>query len=233
MPLIEICQENRSSFVYGSKIPHKRTFTLNHTIIGLSNKTSGFLKDKLMVFQDGRLKYRMKESNRFSWALNRFLPIFVLFPCVILCIFLPQYDFLWILLLLLSIVITSGFIARQYTIFEGGMEIGVSQEKWTKSVRSFSIQGNTYRIYSHSHERYSLFKNEIQIALYERKLEKSKNRYLIYYAIDESIEIIELFCFWIDMFYYDDERGIIILKTYPLSDKHPEYMLWRPKDVEQ
>ena len=123
MPLIEICQENRSEFVYGSKIPHKRTFTLNHTIIGLSNKTSGFSKDKLMVFQDGRLKYRMRESNRLSWALTRFLPICVLFPCCMFYIFLPQYDFLWILLLLLSIVITSGFIARQYTIFEDRMEI--------------------------------------------------------------------------------------------------------------
>lgn len=232
MPLIEIYQGNGPSLVYGPKVPHKRAFLLDNTTVGLTNKYSGFSKDKLVIFQNGHLKYRLKESNRLNWALNFILPICVLFLCFMLSIFLPQYESLWVLLLLTSIIMVRSFINRQYAIFENGEKIGISLERWIKPTSSFSIRNSTYRIYSHNHERYSLFKDEMQIALYNRKLEKGRNKYLIYYTAAESIEIIELFCVWIDMFHYNDERGRIVLKTFAFSDKHPEYALWRPKDIE-
>lgn len=234
MPMIEIYQGNGSSSVYGTNIPHKRTFLIDNVIVGLTNKCSGFSKDKLIIFQDGQPKYRLKESNRLNWALKLLLPICVLFLCFVLFIFFPQYEILCVLLFLFFAITSSISINRQYTIFENEEKIGFSQERWIKPISSFLMQNSTYRICSHSHERYSLFKGEKQIALYNRKLEKAKNRYLIHYSADEPLEIIELFCLWIDMFNYDDERGRTIIKTFSIHpDKHPEYTIWRPEDVEQ
>lgn len=235
MPMIEISQGNGPGLVYGIniKIPHERTFLFGSLTVGLTNKYSRFSKDKLIIFQDGQIKFRLKESNRLNWALNSVLPICVLLLCFTLFIFFPQYEALWVSLFLVFIILVVGSINRQYSIFEGEEEIGFSQERWIKPISSFSIRNNNYRIYSHSHERYSLFKDGIQIALYNRKLEKSKNRYLIYYSADEPLEVIELFCLWIDMFHYDEGRGRTILKTFNLHpDKHTEYTFWRPKDVE-
>lgn len=234
MPMIEIYQGNGPSLVYGTNIPHKRTFLIGNAIVGLTNKCSGFSKDKLIIFQDGHPKYRLKESSRLNWALKLFLPMCVLFLCFVLFIFFPQYEFLCVLLFLFFATATGISINRQYSIFEDGEEIGFSQERWIKPISSFSIRNHTYRICAHSHERYSLFKDGMQIALYNRRLEKAKNRYLIYYSADEPLEIIELFCLWIDMFNYDDERGRTILKTFSVyPDKHPEYTFWRPADIEQ
>lgn len=230
MPMIELHQGNRTGLIYGSKIPHKRTFLLSNTIIGLSNKHSGFSKDKLIIFQDGHTKYILKETNRINWALKRILPICVLFLYLILQIFFPYYELLWVLLFIASIMMADSFINQQYAVFEGKEKVGSSL---IKPINCFSIQNNIYRIYSHGHECYSLFKNETQIALYARKLEKAKSKYLIYYSAEEPIEIIELFCLWIDMFNYDDERGRTILKTFSLfPDKHIEHTVWRPKDAE-
>ena len=233
MPMIEIYQGNAQSLVYGLKTPHKRTFLFGSLTVGLTNKYSCFSKDKLIIFQGGQVKYRLKESNRLNWALNSILPICVLLLCFTFFIFFPQYGALWVSLFLVFIILVVGSINRQYSIFEGEEEIGFSQERWINPISSFSIRNNNYRIYSHSHEHYSLFKDGIQIALYSRKLEKSKSRYLIYYSADEPLEVIELFCLWIDMFHYDDNRGRTILKTFNLHpDKHTEYTFWRPEDVE-
>ncbi len=60
MPVMEI-QGDGPSLVYGPRIPHhKRTFLIGNTVIGLSNKFSGFQKDKLVILQDNRPKYRLK-----------------------------------------------------------------------------------------------------------------------------------------------------------------------------
>ncbi len=60
MPVMEI-QGDGPSLVYGPIIPHhKRTFLIGNTVIGLSNKFSGFQKDKLVILQDNRPKYRLK-----------------------------------------------------------------------------------------------------------------------------------------------------------------------------
>lgn len=235
MPMIEICQGNDPGLVYGIniKIPHKRAFLFGSLTVGLTNKYSRFSRDKLVIFQDGHVKYRLKESNRLNWALNSILPMCLLLLCFMFFIFFPQYEALWVSLFLIFIIIVVGSINRQYSVLEGEKEIGFSQERWIKPISSFSIRSNTYRIYSHSHERYSLLKDGIQIALYSRNLEKSKNKYLIYYSENEPLEIIELFCLWIDMFNYDDGRGRTILKTFRLyPDKHTEYTFWRPEDIE-
>lgn len=230
MPMIELHQGNRTELIYGSKIPHKRTFMLSNTIIGLSNKHSGFSKDKLIIFQDGHINYILKETNRLNWALRRILPICVLFLCFTLQILFPYYELLWVLLFIASIMMAHSFINQQYAVFDGKEKVGFSL---IKPLNCFSIQNNIYCIYSHSHECYSLLKNETQIALYTRMLAKSKSKYLIYYSAEEPIEIIELFCLWIDMFNYDDERGRTILKTFNLfPDKYIEHTVWRPKDVE-
>lgn len=231
MPMIEIYQENDPGLVYdvNLKIPHRRAFLFDGIPVGLTNKFSRFSKDKLIIFQDGHTKYRLKESNRWNWALNSVLPVCALLLCFALFIFFSQNEGLWVSLFLVFIIMVVGSINRQYSIFEGEEKIGFSQERWIKPISSFLIRNNTYRVCTHSHERYSLFKDGTQIALYNRKLDKSKSRYLIYYSADEPLEIIELFCLWIDMFHYDDGRGRITLKTVSLRpDKHPEYTLWRP-----
>lgn len=235
MPMIEISQGNGPGLVFGinAEIPHRRTFLLGSLTVGLTDKYSHFSKDKLVIFQDGHVKYRLKESNRLNWALNSILPVCVLLLGFTLSIFFPQYEALWKSLSFIFIIMILTSVNQQYSIFEGEEEIGFSQERWIKPISSFSIRNSNYRIYSHSHERYSLFKDGIQVGLYNRKLEKWKNRYLIYYSADEPLEIIELFCLWIDMFHYDNGGGRTVLKTFTLRpDKHTEYTFWRPKDVE-
>lgn len=231
MPVIEICQGNGPSLIYGTIVPHKRIFLFGNTIIGSTNICARFSKDKLIVYQNNHVRYRLKETNKWNSTLRFILPICIFFLCCIFLMLLPQYDNFLMFLTVASIIITPGFFNPQYVILENDLEIGFSLETGRKPIKSFSMRNDTYHLYLHSHERYSLFKNEEQIALYRRELEKGRSRYWIYYTPDEPIEMIGLFCLWIDMYYYDDVRGITIIKTTGPPDKHPEYTFWRPKDI--
>ena len=231
MPIMEI-QRNGPDLAYAPIMPHhKRTFLLGNTVIGLSNKFSGFQKDKFVILQDNHLKYRLKEKSRLNWAFRHFLPVCIFALCFLFLIFFPRCEVLAVILFIASLIIIKGFFNAQYAIIENNVEIGFSMEKRKTSISSFSIKEDIYHIHSHSHERYSLFKNKTQIALYERTLEKGKNKYFVYYA-DEPKEIIELFGLWIDMYNYNDSRGRTIIRTFGLPDKHPEFTLWRPKDID-
>lgn len=232
MPIMEIDQGGRASLIYGLDTPHRRTFLVGDTIIGATNKCPWFLKDKLIFFQDGHMKYRARETNRLNWALRSFLPVCIFFLCLSMLIFFPQYEAFGVILVIASFMIADSFFYPQYAIFKGDVEIGYVRTARKDSIgRAFSINDDIYRIYVHSHEQYSLFKNGVQIALYKRKLENYRSRYHIYYDPERSVEVIQLFCLWIDLFYYDDVGGRIILKTFRHFDKHPEYTVWRPKDL--
>ena len=234
MPAMEIRQGDAPSVVYGLKTAHRRAFLVGSTIIGLSNKFSGFQKDKLVIFQNGRIKYRLKETDRLNWALRFFLPVVNFLLCLLFCAFFPQHEPLMVILFIASLVVIHNLFRPRYAVFEEATEIGVSGGNGEISTRSFSIKKDIYRLYYHSGERYSLFKNGTQIAVYEQKLENWRNQYLVYYAAEEPREMIELFGLWIDMEHYNDSHGRTLLKSYPLlPDKHPEYALWRPEDMGQ
>ncbi len=231
MPAIEICQGSGPSLICGTIAPHKRIFLFGKTVIGSTDICAPFSKDKLIIYQDDHVKYRLKEANKLNSALRLILPTCMLLLWCVFLICFPQYDDFLIFPAVASIIITPAFFKPQYVILENDLEIGFSLRKGRKAIKSFSVRNDTYRLCIHSQERYSLFKNEEQIALYRRELEKGRSRYGIFYTADEPIEMIELFCLWIDMYYYDDVRGITILKTSGPPDKHPEYTFWRPKDL--
>ncbi len=228
MPVMEIRQVGGKSSIYGLKIPHRRTFLREDTIVGLSNRSSGFQKDKLVVFQGDRPKYRVREIDRSNWALRSLLPAGVFLLCLAFLIAAPRYKAFAVLLMISSILMSKSLFAPQYAVLEDDVEIGALRGK--DPAKGFSRRKEIYHIHSHSEERYSLFKNGTQVALYKRELEKRRNKYLICYASEEPPERIELFCLWIDMSIYDNERGLTILKTYGPPDKHPEYTSWRPRD---
>jgi len=158
MPVIEICQGNGPSLIYGTIAPHKRIFLFGKTIIGSTNICARFSKDKLIIYQGNHVKYRLKETNKLNSTLRFILPICILLLWCIFLILLPQYDDFLMFLTTASIIITPGFCKPQYIILEDDLEIGFSLRKGRKAIKNFSMRNDTYHLCIHSHERYSLFK---------------------------------------------------------------------------
>lgn len=178
----------------------KAQFFFNESFLGTSEYQHGFFMKEISVFQNSKLEYRLKESNRFIWFLRN-------------CLYLISFIF-------------QIFLCPKYTIFDNkGKVIGNSHENCFRPARTFTIYNNLYHILIHKNSYFSLFKNGIQIALYERK----KNEYFIYYSDDESVETIGLFCLFIDLNFFTNYNGRIT-KVIVLHDSHPEYTTWRPKE---
>ncbi len=177
-------------------------------MIGTSRYTYSFFMDEIVVYQDNIPKYRFKETNRFVWFLRNCL-------------------------LFISFIIAL-FINGRYTIYEAGTEIGYTMEKWVRPIENFMIHDNCYRLFVHKNNHFSLTKNGEQIALYakrpEKMLEARPDTYDIDYDINEPIEIIELFCLFIDVFFFTHYDGTSHIKVIVPHNRYLEHTLWRPKE---
>jgi len=193
-----------SMTIYRKDCKKLRQFYQNNIFIGTSRNTHGFLMDEITVYQDGIEKIKLKEVNYFVWFL-RHIPIFSIF---------------------FMLLINSRFV-----FLEDGKNIGYTADKWFRPVRNFIIHGNTYQLYAHKNNFFSLLKNGVQVSLY-KKLPYSKckrNTYYISFLPQESLEIIQLFCIFIDLFFYDNYNGRIIEKNVVFSDHHSEHLFWSPE----
>lgn len=182
-------------------------------MIGTSRYTSGFLMDEIVIYQNGAPKYRLKESSRLVWFLRNGLP-------------------------LISFLI-SLFLNGRYAVFEDDAEIGCAREKWIKPISSFVIRDDLYRMFAHKGNCFSLTKNSIQIALYTKRPEGSvfhaappwpAHTYDVDYEEAEQIEIIELFCLFIDVFFFTLYDGTSNIKVIVPNDPYSHHTLWQPNE---
>lgn len=145
----------------------------------------------------------------------------------------PRYLVLRKCLPLLSLVIAL-FINGRYTIYEGEAEVGRALEKWVKPIETFLLHGDRYRLSVHRGNRFSLTKNGGQIALYQKRpektLEASPGAYDIDYDVNEPLELIELFCLLIDVFFFTPYTGASHINVLVPHDPCPERAHWRPKE---
>ena len=171
--------------IYKKQLKKEFQFFRDGIMIGTSRYTYSFLMDEIIVYQGSIPKYKFKETNHFIWFLRNCL-------------------------LLVSFIITL-FVNGRYTIYEDEKEIGYTLEKWIKPIEHFMLHGDCYRLLPHKGNCFSLTKNGEQIALYtkqpEKMLEIRPDTYDIDYDINEPIEIIELFCLFIDVFFFTPYNG--------------------------
>ena len=194
--------------IYKKQLKKEFQFFRDEIMIGTSRYTYGFSMDEIVVYQNSVPKYQFKENDRFIWFLRNCLP-------------------------LLSLIIAA-LLNGRYAIFEDDIEIGYAREKWIKPISSFVIRNDVYQLFVHEGNRFSLMKNGIQVALYTKRCEEWLKSQPLTYDIDydksEEIEIIELFCLFIDVFFFTPYNGSSHIKVIVPHDRYPEHTLWQPKE---
>lgn len=194
--------------IYKKQLKKEFQFFRDEIMIGTSRYTYGFLVDEIVVYQNSVPKYQFKENDRFIWFLRNCLP-------------------------LLSLIIAA-LLNGRYAIFEDDIEIGYAREKWIKPISSFVIRDDIYQLFVHQGNRFSLMKNGIQVALYTKRCEEWLKSQPLTYDIDydknEEIEIIELFCLFIDVFFFTPYNGSSHIKVIVPHDRYSEHTLWQPKE---
>ena len=174
----------------------KRYFR-NEIMIGTSRETHLFWMKEITVYRGNTSLYSIKETDRCFWFFTH-----CLYP---ISLFLQM------------------FFCRKYEIFEGDELVGASQNTHTKPARTFTIHSDEYCLFVHKSNQFSLTRNGKQIALYKRA---SASAYSVDFDQDEPIEIIDLFCLFIDETFFDDHRTA---KIYVFRDPHSEHTLWNPE----
>lgn len=187
----------------------KANFFFNESFFGISEYQHGFFMKEILIYRNDTLLYHLKETNRVIWILRN---------CLYLISFILQL-----------------FLYPQYTIFdEKGKIIGYSEGSWFRPKKTFTIDNNQYNIRVHKNNSFSLTKNSIQIALYEKKpfkwLESRPDTYYTFYNDSEPVEIIGLFCIFIDLIFFTDCGGRTITNVFVPYDPHPECTRWRPDE---
>lgn len=180
-----------------------RQFYQNDILIGTSRNTHGLSMDEIAICKNNTRTMTLKETNFFVWFL-RHIPILSIFFMI--------------------------FINSRFILLDNGKKIGYAKDKWFSPIRNFVIYGDIYKLYVHKNDNFSLTKNDTQIALYKKApYSKHKNNtYFITFSPQESITIIQLFCIFIDLFFYDNYNGRVIEKNIVFNDRHTKHTLWSP-----
>ena len=181
-----------------------RKFYQNDILVGTSRNTHGFAMDEIVIYQNTTQKIVLKETNFFIWFLRH----------------IPSLSIFFML-----------FINSRFILLEGGKTIGYTKDKWFVPIRNFVIHKDTYKLYAHKNDNFSLTKNNIQIALYKKEsyAKHKNNTYSIFYSSRESIAIIQLFCIFIDLFFYDNYNGRVVEKNIVFYDRYVQHTLWSPE----
>lgn len=189
--------------IYRKDSNNFREFYQDNIIIGTSRNTHGFSMNEIVVYQNKIPKVSLREINLFTWFL-RHIPIISIFFML--------------------------FINSRFVFIQDGKKIGYAKDKWFTPIRNFVIYEDIYKIYIHKNNIFSLTKNGIQVALYKKESHpKNKcNTYSISFSQQESPEIIQLFCIFIDLFFFDCYNGRVIEKNIVFSDHHADHTLWTP-----
>lgn len=185
----------------------------NGVVIGTARHTNGFAMEELAVYQNDVPKYSLKEVDRVFW---------VFYHCLYLISFALQL-----------------FLAPRYKIYEGEEMVGASLEPHTKPARTFRIHQDEYRLFLHAENRFSLTKNGVQIALYTKRPEASILRaappwpthtYDVLYEKGEQMDVIRLFCLFIDKRFFLKYNGLSHQKYIVPRDPYSHHTLWQPKE---
>lgn len=181
--------------------------------IGTARQTNGTAMEDIEVFRAGAPSLSLRETDRWFWVCSRWL--------------------LWF-----SLVVQMFFFPR-YGIFEGEEQVGATLEPRTKPVSTFRIRQDEYRLFLHAGNRFSLTKNGVQTALYAKRPERPVLRaappgpvhtYDVLYEAGEPLDVIRLFCLYIDKRFFVQYDGRSHRKYVVPCDPNAHHTLWKPKE---
>lgn len=181
--------------------------------IGTARQTNGFAMEDIEVFRDGAPSLSLRETERWFWVCYRWLLWFSLFVQM--------------------------FFSLRYKVFEGEEMVGASLEPRTQPAMTFRIHQDEYRLFFHAGNQFSLTKNGVQIALYAKRSEGSVLRaapawpahtYDVLYEAGETVDVIRLFCLFIDKRFFLKCDGRSHQKYIVPHDPYSHHTLWQPKE---
>ena len=182
-------------------------------VIGTARHTNGFAMEDIQVFREGAPSLSLRETDRWFWVCYHWL--------------------LWFS------IIAQTFFSLRYKIFEGEKVVGGSLEPRTKPANTFRIHQDEYRLFLHAENQFSLTKNGVQIALYAKRQEGSVLRaappwsthtYDVLYEAGEQVDVIRLFCLYIDKRLFLKYNGLSHQKYIVPLDPYSNHTLWQPKE---
>ncbi len=179
----------------------------NDAWIGKANYTFGITLWKLCVYSKEDFTFELKQTNWFLKLLN-------ILPVLNLETFTP------------------------FKYFESLQYNGYSRKKFLKAAFLFHMGNEIYELRQHNDNICSLMKNEIQVAVYKKEpfSFSEKNRYTVKYSNDmvDNLQLILLFCIFIDVVFYSNKRRVSLVKyerdVIINKDKYSERSLWRAKE---
>lgn len=164
--------------------------------------------NRIRIYENGQPRYRLDESSRVEWIMRRYL---LHISLIFQLLKNPTYD-----------------------VYDGERKVGSSWEKWFKALRTFHINGDMYRTFTHKNETFSLHKNGEQVALYIKTPEKFfsttsvPRSYSVLYESTEPLWIIYLFCVFEDLCWFADSDNGGTKKILVFRDPYESYTLWTP-----
>lgn len=181
--------------------------------IGTVRQTNGFAMEDIEVFREGAPNLGLRETDRWFWVCYRWL--------------------LWFS------IIAQTFFSKRYKVFEGEEVVGGSLEPRTRPASTFRIRQDRYRLFLHAGNRFSLTKNGVQVALYTKRPEGSALRaappwpthtYDVLYEAGEPLDVVRLFCLYIDKGFFIKYDGRSHRKYIAPHDPYAHHALWQPKE---
>lgn len=186
-------------------------YVQNGAVIGSARQTNGVAMENIEVFRDGAPNLSLRETDRWFWVCYRWL--------------------LWFSM------IVQLFFSLRYKVFEGEEMVGGSLEPRTQPAMTFRIHQDEYRLFFHAGNRFSLTKNGVQIALYAKRPEPPALRaapdwpahtYDVLYEEGEQLDVIRLFCLFIDKRFFLQYNGRFHQKYIVPLDPYSHHTLWKP-----
>ena len=186
-------------------------YVQNGAVIGSARQTNGFAMEDIEVFRDGAPSLSLREADRWFWVCCRWL--------------------LWVSLLVQMIC------SRRYKVFEGEEPVGGSLEPRTRPAMTFRIHRDEYRLFFHAGNRFSLTKNGVQAALYSKRPEPEAlhaappwpaHTYDVLYEEGEPLDVIRLFCLFIDKTFFIQYDGRSHQKYLVPLDPYSCHTRWTP-----
>lgn len=140
----------------------------------------------------------------------------------------------WILKFINSLPLLNYETFTPFKLYKNGAKCGRGWHILFRPVFVFIIENDRYELRHHTDNYISIMKDNKQIGLVRKKIKTiaEKNTYYVKCINEENIlDIIMLFCVFIDVMFYPNNKQISYVKTektFVLNDKFSKRINWNP-----